>query len=117
MKRIMRRGKAPKRLCYYVASVARGTHSKSSSSVRVVDQRGWRDVVVEYDSVMQGGVQGFVPRPEGKSGLTSRWIIADHVLVTGTVEQRLHHIRVDAAVQLELVRPGLDGGGGRHFPQ
>lgn len=39
-KRIMRKGKAPERLCYYVASVARGTHSKSSSSVRAIDQGG-----------------------------------------------------------------------------
>ena len=44
--------------------------------------------MVEYDSVMRGGVQGFVPRPEGKSGLTSRWIVAEHVLrhATGIVE-------------------------------
>ena len=41
----MRRRKAPERLCCYAASVAKGTHSESSSSVREVDQRGWRDAV------------------------------------------------------------------------
>ena len=74
-KRIMRRGKAPERLCCYVSSVARGTHSESSSSVRAVDQRGWRDAMVEYDSVMRGGVQEVIPRPERESCLTSRWIV------------------------------------------
>ena len=35
--------------------------------------------------------------------MTSRWIIAERVLrrATGTVEQRLHDIRLDAAMQLE----------------
>ena len=47
-------------------------------------------------------------RPEGKSGLTSRWMVAERVWrhATGTVEQRLHDIRVDAAMQLELASTG-----------
>ena len=63
---------------------------------------------MEYDSVMRGGVQEVVPRPERESCLTSRWIIAERVLrhATGTVEQRLHDIRVDAAVQLEFASTG-----------
>ena len=71
-KKILRRGKAPERLSCYVASAASSTHSESSSSVRAVDQRGWRDAVMEYDSVMRGGVQEVVPRPERESRLTSR---------------------------------------------
>ena len=63
---------------------------------------------MEYDSVMQGGVQEVDSRPERESRLTSRWIIAERVLrhATGTVEQRLRDIRVDAAVQLELASTG-----------
>ena len=59
---------------------------------------------MEYDSVMRGGVQEVMPRPKGKSSLTSRWIVAERVLshTIGTVEQRLHDIRVDAVVQLEF---------------
>ena len=43
-----------------------------------------------------------------ESCLTSRWIVAERVLrhATGTVEQRLHDIRVDAAVQLEFASTG-----------
>lgn len=46
-----------------------------------------RDVVVEYDSIMRGGVREVVPRLEGKSCLTSRWIVTERVLrhVAGTV--------------------------------
>ena len=64
--------------------------------------------MVEYDSVMPGGVQEVVPRPEEKLGLTSRWIVEEHVSrhVIGTVEQRLHDIRDYAAVQLEFVSTG-----------
>ena len=63
---------------------------------------------MEYDSVMQGGVQEVGSKPERESQLTSRWIIAERVLrrATGTVEQRLHDIRVDAAVQLESASIG-----------
>ena len=47
-------------------------------------------------------------RPEGKSSLTSRWIVAERVRrhTIGTVEQRLHDIRVDAVMQLELASTG-----------
>ena len=45
-KKILRRGKTPERLSCYVASAASSTHTESSSSVRAVDQRGWRDVVM-----------------------------------------------------------------------
>ena len=63
---------------------------------------------MEFDSVMWGGVQEVGSRPERESRLTSRWIIAEHVLrrATGIVEQRLQDIRVDAAVQLELASTG-----------
>ena len=103
-KKILRRGKAPERLSCYVALAVSSTHSESSSSMRAVDQRGWRDAVMEYDSVMRGGVQEVGSRPERESWLTSRWIIAERVLrhAIGTVEQRLHDIRVDATVQLEF---------------
>lgn len=64
--------------------------------------------MVEYDSIMQGGVREVVPRPEGKSWLTSRWIVAKRVLrhVASTVEQRLHYIREDAALQWEFDSTG-----------
>ena len=109
-KKILRRGKAPERLSCYVASSTSSTHSESSSSMRAVDQRGWRDAVMEYNSVMRGEVQEVVSKLERESRLTSRWIIAEHVLrnATGTVEQRLHDIRVDAAMQLELASTGDD---------
>ena len=63
---------------------------------------------MEYDSMMRGGVQEVGSRLEWESHLTSRWIIAERVLrrATGTVEQGLHDIRVNAAVQLESASTG-----------
>ena len=53
--------------------------------------------------MMRGGVQEVGSRPERESRMTSRWIIAERVLrrAIGTVEQGLHDIRVDVAVQSE----------------
>ena len=58
---------------------------------------------MEFDSVLRDGVQEVGSRPERESRMTSRWIIAERVLrhATGTIEQGLHDIRVDAAVQSE----------------
>ena len=63
--------------------------------------------------MMRGGVEGVVSRPETESRLTSRWIIAERVLrhATGTVEQRLRDIRVDAAVQSESASTGDEVAG------
>ena len=68
---------------------------------------------MEFDSVMRGGVQEVNSRPERESRLTSRWILAERVLrrATGTVEQGLHDIRVDAAVQLESATTGDEVAG------
>ena len=109
---ILRRGKVPVRLACYAASAASSNHFESSS-VRAIDQRGWGDVVMEFVSVMQGGVQKVGSRPKRESRLTSRWIIAERVLrhATGIVEQRLHEIRVDAAVQLESASTGDEVAG------
>ena len=52
-KRIMRKGKVPERFYSYLASEASITDFEPSSFEEVVDQRVWREAMVEeYDSMM-----------------------------------------------------------------
>ena len=69
----MRRSKALDRFCSYLAAVTDPDHFEPSSFQEVVDQRVWRDAMVEeYDSIMRNEVWEVVPRLEGKSMVTSR---------------------------------------------
>ena len=56
--------------------------------------------MVEYDSVVWGDEREFVPRLDGKSFFTSRWIVSEHVLrhVAGTIDHGPHYIRENASV-------------------
>ena len=65
---IMRRSKAPDRFCSYLVAVTDISHSEPSSFEEAVDQRVWRDAMVEeYDSIMWNEVWEVVPRPGGGS--------------------------------------------------
>ena len=51
--RIMQKSKVPERFCSYLAAVTRLTDFEHSSFEEVVDQRVWREAMVEeYDSIM-----------------------------------------------------------------
>ena len=48
----------------------------------------WRDdMMEEYNSIMKNDVWDIVPRPEGKSVVTSRWIYKVNHVVYGSVEK------------------------------
>ena len=84
----MRRSKAPDRFCSYLAAVTDISHSKPLSFEEAVDQRVWREAMVEeYDSIMRNEVWEVVPRPEGKSVVTSRWIYKVKYVVDGSIEK------------------------------
>jgi hypothetical protein len=86
--RIMRRSKAPDRFCSYLAVVTGSDHSEPSSFQEAVDQPVWRDAMVEeYDSIMRNDVWEVVPRPEGKSVVTSRWIYKVKYAADGSIEK------------------------------
>ena len=86
--RIMRKSKAPDRFCSYLAAMTDVSHSKPSSFEEAVDQRVWRDTMVEeYDSIMRNEVWEVVLRPEGKSVVTSRWIYKINHVADGSVEK------------------------------
>jgi hypothetical protein len=49
--------------------------SEPSTFEEVVEKKEWKDAMMEeYQSIMKNDVWEVVPRPEGKSVLTSKWI-------------------------------------------
>ena len=84
----MQKGKVPKRFCNYIAYVANITDPKPSSFEEAVDQQVWREAMVEeYDSIMWNDLWEIVPRPEGKSVMTSWWIYKVKFVANGSIEK------------------------------
>ena len=88
LERIMRRSKAPDRYYSYLAAVTGSDHSEPSSFQEVVDQRVRRDAMVEeYDSIMRNDVWEVLPKPEGNSVVTSRWLYKVKYAADGSIEK------------------------------
>ena len=88
--RIMMKSKAPDRFCSCLAVVTNVSHSEPSSFEEAVDQRVWREAMVEeYDSIMWNEVWEVVSRPKGKSVVTSRWIYKVKYAADGSIEKGL----------------------------
>ena len=48
----------------------------------------WRDAMMEeYNSIMKNGVWEVVPRPKGKSVLTSKWLYKIKHVADGSIEK------------------------------
>jgi hypothetical protein len=64
----------------------------------------WRDAMVEeYASIMKNDVWEIVPRPEGKSVVTSRWLYKIKHVADGSVEKFKAHFVVWGFSQVEGV--------------
>jgi hypothetical protein len=62
--------------------------SEPSNFQEAVDQLLWWDAMVEeYTSIMKNDVWDIVPRPEGKSVVSSRWIYKIKHVVDGSIEK------------------------------
>jgi hypothetical protein len=65
----------PQRYSCYAAAMSHIIHFEPSNYEEANSQPIWRDVMMEeYQSIMKNDVCHIVPRPEGKSVVTSRWI-------------------------------------------
>ena len=74
-KRQVRESKPPERFCSYMASVTSIVDSEPSSYEETANQQVWREAMMEeYSSIMKNDVWEVVPRLEGKSVVTSRWL-------------------------------------------
>jgi hypothetical protein len=71
----------------YMALMSNIIDSEPSSFQEAVDQQVWWDAMVEYTSIMKNDVWDIVPRLEGKSIVTSRWLYKIKHVADGNIEK------------------------------
>jgi hypothetical protein len=69
-----------------------------------VDQQVWREAMVEeYDSIVRNDVWEVVPRPVGKSVVTSRWLYKTKYVADGSIEKHKARFVAQGFSQIEGV--------------
>ena len=87
-KREIRESRAPERFCSYMAMLTTTIDSEPSTFEEAKSHQVWRDAMMEeYNSIMKNGVWEVVPRPEGKSVVTSRWLYKVKKAADGSVDK------------------------------
>ena len=72
----------------YVALLSNIIDAKPSSFEEAVEKKVWKDAMhEEYQSIMKNDVWDVVPRPEGKSVVTSKWIYKIKHAADGSIEK------------------------------
>jgi hypothetical protein len=67
--------KRPQRFSSYIATMSHIIDSEPSSYEEASSQQVWKDAMMEeYQSIMKNDAWDIVPRPKGKSVVTSKWI-------------------------------------------
>ena len=71
-----------------MAVVTNLRESKPYTFEEAVTHQVWRDAMMEeYNSIMKNGVWDIVPRPEGKSVVTSKWLYKIKYAADGSIEK------------------------------
>jgi hypothetical protein len=84
----VRESKPPERFCSYIAMVSSIQEFEPSTFEEASSRQVWRDAMMEeYNSIMKNDVWEVVPRPEGKSVVTSRWLYKLKHVVDGSIEK------------------------------
>jgi hypothetical protein len=84
----IRESRPPVRFGAYMALVTSITDSEPQTFAQAVDQQVWREAMVEeYDSIVCNDVWEVVPRPVGKSVVTSRWLYKTKYVADGSIEK------------------------------
>ena len=72
-KREIRESTTPERFCSYMAMLITTIDSEPSTFEEANSHQVWRDAMMEeYTSIMKNDVWEIVPRPDGKSMMTSK---------------------------------------------
>ena len=72
----------------YVALLCDFIDKEPSSYEEAKDQKEWKDAMIEeYQSIMKNDVWDVVPRPKGKSIVTSKWICKIKHAADGSIEK------------------------------
>jgi hypothetical protein len=88
LRQAVRESKPPERFCSYIAMVSSIRESEPSTFEEASSRQVWRDSMMEeYNSIMKKDVWEVVPRPEGKSVVTSRWLYNLKHAVDGIIEK------------------------------
>ena len=73
---------------YYVALLCDIIDKEPSNYEEVVEKKEWKDDMIEqYQPIMKNDVSDVVPRPEGKSVVTSKWIYKIKHAADGSIEK------------------------------
>jgi hypothetical protein len=83
-----RESRPPRKFPQYMALMTNIIDSEPSNFEEAANQQVWRDAMVEeHNSIMRNDVWEIVPRPEGKSVVTSRWLYKVKHATDGSVEK------------------------------
>ena len=78
----------------YVALLCDIIDKEPSNYKEVAEKKEWKDAMIEeYQSIMKNDVWNVVPRLEGKSVVTSKWIYKIKHVVDGIIEKYKRKIR------------------------
>ena len=84
----MRESKPPEKFFSYIAMVRSIRESKPSTFEEATSRQVWRDSMMEeYNSIIKNDVWEVVPRPEGKSVVTSKWLYKLNYVADGSIEK------------------------------
>ena len=80
--------KRPQRFGYYVALMSNILDYEPSTYDEAAGQQCWKDAMMEeYESIVNNDVWEIVPRPDGKSVVTSKWIFKIKHTVGGSIKK------------------------------
>jgi hypothetical protein len=83
-----RENKRPHRFSSYVSTMSHIIDTEPSYHGATTGQRVWQDAMTEeYQSIIKNNVWDIVPRPQGKSVVTSKWIYKIKHAIDGSVEK------------------------------
>lgn len=85
--RVVRESRQPERFSSYIALVTDIIETEPSIYEEAASQQVWREAMVEYSSIIKNDVWEIVPRPEGKSVVTSRWLYKIKYAADGSIEK------------------------------
>jgi hypothetical protein len=84
----VRESKPPERFCSYITMLSSIWEFEPSTFEEATGRQVWRDAMMEeYNSIMKNDVWEVVPRPEGKSVVTSRWLYKLKHVADGSIEK------------------------------
>jgi hypothetical protein len=80
--------KRPKRFSSYLSSMSHIIDPEPSFNGEATSEQVWKDAMIEeYQSILKNDVWDIVPRPEGKSVVTSKWIYKIKHATDGSIKK------------------------------